>query len=114
MSHGRTNRSQVNGHKMPDDDEVCVLCMSAGAPASVAGSTERQCDDCGVAIWVSPATLASVAKFPKKRFLCIVCAEKRAKDDPDPPEIMPPNELQIDELRQALDKLAEDEDEESP
>jgi hypothetical protein len=106
-------KPHLNGTKKPDDDVVCVLCMPAVGKAPVAGSSKRECEKCGVAIWVSPATLAGIAKFPKKKFMCVDCVSKEAQDDL--PEFMPPTPQQIDELRQALDNPAEaDDDEELP
>jgi hypothetical protein len=104
-------KSQVNGVKSDEDEEVCVACMPATVKSAVPGSTQKKCSSCGIAIWVSPATLSSVAKFPKYRFLCVECLAKEAAEDK--PEFLPPSQQQLDELRQALDSLDEDEGGES-
>ena len=86
------------------DDILAVVCMrvkTAGGSMVVPGSVQKTCSRCENAVWTSPATLESV-RHMKHGFVCMECAQALADQDGKPPDVMPPSQLQIDELREHL------------
>lgn len=60
------------------DAKVVVCAPVTWGPASIPGSTERPCDDCGVPLWLSPATdlVTAVHGGPELQFLCPDCLSR--------------------------------------
>jgi hypothetical protein len=70
--------------------------MPVSTGPAIAGSTQRNCSACSEPIWVSPATLQSVASFPDRQFVCIQCAMKL---DDFEEALQAPTPEQMEELR---------------
>ncbi len=79
-----------------DEDRAYIVCMPVAAGPAIAGSTQRNCSTCSEPIWVSPATLRSVAQFPDRQFVCIQCAMKL---DDFEESLQAPTPEQMEELR---------------
>lgn len=84
-----------------DDDALYVVCMPGAQKTVVPGSTQRNCLHCAEPIWVSPATLQSVAG-KLARFICLNCA---ARQDELAKTLLPPSPQQLEELRRYLSSL---------
>jgi len=82
-----------------DDDRAYIVCMPVSTGPAIAGSTQRNCSACSEPIWVSPATLRSVAQFPDRQFVCIQCAMKL---DDFEEALQAPTPEQMEELRSHL------------
>ena len=82
-----------------DEDRAFIVCMPVSTGPAIVGSTQRNCSACSEPIWVSPATLRSVAQFPDRQFICIECALKR---DDFEESLQAPTPEQMEELRKHL------------
>jgi hypothetical protein len=82
-----------------DDDEVMVVCLRVAGNPALPGSTKRQCDRCGEAVWLSAATEEGAKQFAKKKFVCMECAQQNLDQDP---RIHPPTPGQIAEMADYL------------
>ena len=92
-----------------DPEELVVLCNRVeDGPSGVYGSTRERCHDCGKLVWLSPATRSTVEKAAGKagqpyKLLCLVCGEKRIRENPDQDDkLMPPSVEQLREIAKGL------------
>jgi hypothetical protein len=59
-------------------DEAIVLCGSViTSTAIVPGSIKVECTDCGISVWLSPASSQLAKQFKKITPLCLSCGSKR-------------------------------------
>jgi hypothetical protein len=59
-------------------DEAIVLCGSViTSKAIVPGSIKIECTDCGISVWLSPASGELAKQFKKITPLCLSCGSKR-------------------------------------
>lgn len=94
-----------------EPEELVVLCNRVDdGPSGVYGSTRESCSACRALVWLSPATRATVERASKEsgqpfKLLCLVCGEKRIRENPDHDEkLMPPS---IEQLREIVKGLSE-------
>jgi hypothetical protein len=87
----------------PDDILAVVGLRVEGSDREliIRGSVHKACVRCESLIWISPATLQSV-RAVKHGFLCMECARFLAAQDGEDTTVVPPSDLQIEEIRENL------------
>jgi hypothetical protein len=84
---------------MTDDLTIIVCARTETLARPIQGSLQRQCEECGCGIWVSPSAVANIPTLPGKtvRLQCGRCAIPVIITDPNP-EFLPLQPNQIAEL----------------
>jgi hypothetical protein len=85
-----------------EEDEILLICMPAlpGERPSVPGGGVRECKDCQRPVWVAPTGL-KMEREKGAQIVCMACASKRMKDDPDA-KISKPTPEQMEEIERTL------------
>lgn len=92
---------------MNDAILVCCLVTPERIHPPIAGALQRTCVDCAAAVWVSPASLATIAReCASFEIVCMKCAGRRMAADPEP-VMMPPSAEQLAECSRELARREE-------
>ena len=76
-----------------------LACVPRMGFLPVEGSHKKNCADCGIGIWVSPASRKVAGEGAI--YCCLACSGKRITEDPNP-EFAEISDEQIEELRKAI------------
>lgn len=90
-------------------DELTILCFRTGRPdfVLVDGAMKAKCGQCGHEVWISPSSLRmmSQAAHGKALIACEVCCRELMKTSEEPIQILPLNQDQVDEIKEAMANL---------
>lgn len=85
-----------------EDERPIVTCRTVSEVAAagmnpVAGCGRRQCDGCGEAVWISPATLV-IQQSEQARIMCLLCAMSLVAKVGAGVGVIGPSKEQMDEI----------------
>lgn len=73
---------------------LCMPTDLAGA-YKVPGSVSKNCDECGIEVWMAPSSVDVYESTESKAIVCLRCARPEEVD-----EVIPPTEAQQREIDQ--------------
>lgn len=59
-----------------ESEGMTFVCMPCSVSPGISGSRRMQCARCFVAVWMSPATYATMNRIEKVEIVCADCFEK--------------------------------------
>jgi DNA-directed RNA polymerase subunit RPC12/RpoP len=91
------------------DDEAVVVCGPGNLSPDqvIPGSLKVKCADCGIPVWMSPASLNRYQEYKTVTLVCMDCGMKRAEVQKAKTGVFPQIEVPGDTLRELRDLLGD-------